>query len=167
MLWLRAAGHTVLGVEFSALAVQAFFQENKLFPQQRADERFEHCAADDIHILCGDFFDLTADDLDGVGAVYDRAALIALPPELRARYVSHLLNILPPKTPILLLTLNYPQAEMQGPPFAVANNEVEALYGKRADVRLLTQFDALEQNLRFKERGLSRLQESVFLITLR
>jgi thiopurine S-methyltransferase len=167
MLWLKAAGHAVLGVELSALAVQAFFEENELFPQRRSSEKFAHCAADDIHILCGDFFDLAADDLRDVRAVYDRAALVALPPEMRRRYVGHLLDILPPKTQILLLTFDYPQHEMPGPPFAVADGEVESLYSERADICLLAQFDTLEQTPRLKERGLSRLQESIFLITLR
>jgi thiopurine S-methyltransferase len=167
MLWLKAAGHAVLGVELAPLAVQAFFEESRLFPQQRSSEKFAHCAADDIHILCGDFFDLTADDLHDVGAVYDRAALVALPPEMRRRYVGHLLAILPPQTPILLLTYNYPQQQMPGPPFAVSDDEVESLFGEHADIRLLAQFDTLEQTPRLKARGLSRLQESVFLVTLR
>jgi thiopurine S-methyltransferase len=67
----------------------------------------------------------------------------------------------------LLITLDYPQAEMQGPPFAVSPAEVEALYREYADLRLLAQTDALPQNPRFQKRGLSRLVESVFLLTLK
>jgi thiopurine S-methyltransferase len=54
---------------------------------------------------------------------------------------------------------------MSGPPFAVSTAEVEVLYGKRADVRLLAKLDVLAENPRFQQRGISRLQESIFLLT--
>jgi len=102
-----------------------------------------------------------------VGAVYDRASLIALPPEMRESYARHLVSILPPATQILLVTVEYPQAEMQGPPFSVTSKEVAALYRDYAEVRLLTQRDVLDKNPRFRERGLSRLNEYIYLLTLR
>lgn len=167
MLWLREQGHAVLGVELSPIAVRAFFEECGHAPHRATVGKFDCCEADGIRILCGDFFDLSKDDLAKVGAVYDRASLVALPPEMREAYASHLLGILPPATRILLVTFDYPQAEMPGPPFAVSAGEVEALYRERAEVRLLAQADVLAQNPRFRERGLSRLQESIFLLTLR
>jgi thiopurine S-methyltransferase len=75
-------------------------------------------------------------------------------------------GILPPGTQILLITFDYPQTEMPGPPFAVSIAEVEQLYSKHADVRLLAQHDALPLTPRFRERGLSRLHENIFLLTL-
>ena len=167
MLWLREQGHHILGVELSAIAVQAFFRENGYVPGHGSDGRFERCEADGINILCGDFFDLGRDDLADVQAVYDRASLIALPPEMRERYVRHLASILPHATQILLITVEYPQAEMQGPPFSVTSGEVEALYRDYADVRMLANQDVLAQNPRFQERGLSQLREHIFLLTLR
>lgn len=166
MLWLREQGHQVMGVELSTIAVQAFFKENGYTPQHDKRGKFDHCVANGIRILCGDFFDLCKDDLANAGAVYDRASLIALPPEMRERYAHHLVNILPPATQILLVTVDYPQAQMQGPPFSVTSSEVAALYRKHAEVRLLAQLDVLEKNPRFRERGLSRLRESIFLLTL-
>ena len=167
MLWLREQGHQVLGVELSNIAVQAFFKENGYTPHHVTRGKFEHCEADGIRILCGDFFDFSKDDLAKVSAVYDRASLIALPPEMRERYVRHLASILPPATQILLITVDYPQSEMPGPPFSVFPGEVEALYREHAEVRLLAQMDVLAQNPRFQQRGLSRLQENIFLLTLR
>jgi thiopurine S-methyltransferase len=166
MLWLREQGHAVLGVELSALAVQAFFNENGYTPHRVTSKKFELCKADGIRILCGDFFDLRKDDLAKTSAVYDRASLVALPPEMRERYARHLLGILPPATQILLITFDYPQAEMPGPPFAVTAGEVAVLYRERTEIRLLAQLDVLAQNPRFQERGLSRLQENIFLLTL-
>ena len=165
--WLRRQGHRVLGIELSTIAVQAFFNENGYTPLCTATGKFDCYEADDIRVLCGDFFDLSKDDLANVGAVYDRASLIALPPEMRARYARHLTNILPPATKILLITFDYPQAEMAGPPFAVSVGEVEELYRGYADVTLLAQLDVLPQQPRFQERNLSKLQENIFLLATR
>ncbi len=167
MVWLRQQGCAVLGVELSAIAVQDFFKENGKSATHINNGKFECCEADGIRILCGDFFDLSKQDLAKVSTVYDRASLVALPPEMRERYARHLVDILLSGTQILLITFDYPQAEMDGPPFAVSVNEVEALYGKYAEVRLLAQEDALAQNPRFKQRGMSRMQENIFLLTLR
>lgn len=167
MLWLRKHGHSVLGIELSDIAVQTFFAENGYTPHRVAHEKFNACEADDIRILCGDFFDLGKDDLAKTVAVYDRASLVALPPGMRERYVNHLVSILPPATKILLITFDYSQTEMSGPPFAVSADEVEVLYSKHVEVHLLAELDVLAQNPRFKERGLSRLQENIFLLTTR
>ncbi|MGA8864450.1 MAG: thiopurine S-methyltransferase [Gallionella sp.] len=167
MLWLRDQGHRVLGVELSEIAVRSFFAENGYTPQHETQGKFDRCEADGIHILCGDFFDLGREALKNVVAVYDRASLIALPPEMRGRYVHHLAGILPPATRILLVTVDYPQAEMQGPPFSVSSGEVEALYRDHAEVHPLAQLDVLAQNPRFQQRGLSRMRENIFLLTLR
>ncbi len=165
MLWLNKQGHSVLGVELSKLAVQAFFNENEYSPQHKTNDKFEVFSVNDLRILCGNFLDLGKKDLAAVNAVYDRASLVALPTEMRERYVKHLMSILPPNTQILLITFDYPPAEMTGPPFAVSPDEVEQNYQQHADIRLLAQLNVLEQNPRFQERGLSRIQECVFLLT--
>ncbi len=167
MVWLRQQGSLVLGVELSAIAVQDFFKENGHLPTHTNTGKFACCEAEGIRILCGEFFDLSREDMANVSAVYDRASLVALPPEMRERYARHLAQVLPSGTRILLVTFDYPQAEMQGPPFAVSVNEVAALYGQYAEIRLLAQEDVLEQNPRFKQRGVTRMQENVFLLLLR
>lgn len=167
MLWLRERGHRVIGVELSNKAVQAFFAENGYSPRLDSDERFECWADDDIRLLCGDLFDLEQNDLQEVTAVYDRASLVALPVEMRERYAQHMVNILPPATQIMLITFDYPQQEMAGPPFAVTKEEVHKLYRDYAEITLLAELDVLEQNPHFKVRGLTALQENIFLLTLR
>lgn len=167
MLWLQERGHRVIGVELSSTAVHAFFDENGYSPRLDSDERFECLAAEDIRLLCGDLFDLVQNDLQEVTAVYDRASLVALPVEMRERYVRHLVSILPPATQILLITFDYPQQEMSGPPFAVTKDEVHKLYREHAEITLLAELDVLEQNPHFKARGLSSLHENIFLLTLR
>jgi len=165
MLWLREQGHKVLGVEFSNDAAQAFFKENKLNPQHQIGGKLECLTTNGISILCGDVFDIQKNHLSQVGAAYDRASLVALSPEIRKKYVHHLLSILPPATQILLITFNYPQSEMPGPPFAVSPEEVVALYNQHTQIRQLAEFDVTDQSPRFREYGLSQVQESIFLLT--
>ena len=167
MVWLRQQGNFVLGVELSVLAVKDFFREQGMTAERVSEGSFDNYIADRYCLACGDFFDLSKQDVAKVSAVYDRASLVALPPEMRERYASHLSEILPSGTKILLITFDYPQAEMQGPPFAVSVKEVEALYSRFAEVRLLAQEDVLDQNPRFKQRGMTRMQENVFVLTLR
>jgi thiopurine S-methyltransferase len=167
MIWLREQGHPVVGVELSPLAVAAFFSENGLEPEVHRKGSFEVSESGGIRILCGNFFDLTAEELAGVKAVYDRAALIALPPDMRERYVARMAEILPPGTRMLLETLDYPQEEMQGPPFSVPPEEVERLYGPRGEVRALARNSVLSENPHFAERGITALHECAYLVTLR
>jgi len=167
MLWLRDQGNTLLGVELSEIAVHDFFQQQGKSPAREVAGKFHCCEADGIRVLCGDFFDLNKTEVAQVKAVYDRASLVALPPEMRQRYARHLAGILSPATQILLVTFDYPQEEMAGPPFAVSADEVRALYGRYAEIRLLQREDVLEQNPRFVQRGVTRMEESIFLLTLR
>lgn len=162
LLWLRAQGHSVVGVEISAIALRDFFSENNLTPQLGHRPPFDHSQVEGIDLLCGDFFELTQSDLAGVTGVYDRAALIALPPPLRERYVAKLVEILPPPVEILLVTMEYPQDQMQGPPFSVTEEEVRALYTAHYHIESLHSKDILGDNPRFRERGLTHLQERVY-----
>jgi thiopurine S-methyltransferase len=165
MLWLAGQGHRVLGVELSELAVEAFFSENKL-PAERDDEgRFVRWRSGEIEILQGDFFDLDVRHLAEVGAVFDRASLVAMPPEMREVYAKHLMARLPASVPVLLVTMEYPQGEMQGPPFSVEESEVRALYEGHYRVEPLFSADMLEENPALKEKGLTRMQEKVFLLS--
>lgn len=167
MLWLRSQGHSVLGVEIVPRAVEAFFAEHALAATTHRQDDFTVWQGDRIKIFCGDFFNLAASDMTGVGAVYDRAALIALPPALRVAYAQHLHAILPRDTVILLVTVDYPQAEMQGPPFAVAAAEVDALYNAYSTIEPLCAEDVLAANPRFRDRGLTRLEERVCVLRRR
>jgi thiopurine S-methyltransferase len=166
MVWLRGQGHAVLGVELSEIAVRDFFSEQGRTPAHATRGKFAQCEADGIRILCGDFFDLRREDMVNVRAVYDRASLVALPPEMRERYARHLVDILPAGSQVLLVTFDYPQDEMNGPPFAVSVDEVHALYAPYAQIRLLEQADILDREPRFRARGVTRMQENIFLLSL-
>jgi thiopurine S-methyltransferase len=165
MHWLRERGHRVIGIELARQAVADFFSEWDVTPQIARTGPFERWQAQGIELLCGDFFALSADDLAGVRAVFDRAALIALPPELREAYAKKLREILSPGTPTLLVTADYPQHEMSGPPFAVSDAEVKTLFGEDR-VQVLAETDILQrpENERFRQRGLTRLVEGVYRV---
>ena len=164
MLWL-AARHRALGVELSPIAVRAFFQEAGLTPQRHEEGAFTVYAAQGVRLLCGDFFDLRPEQLSAVRAVYDRASLIALPPELRRRFVAHLNALLPIGVGMLLVTMEYDQAEMQGPPFSVEEAEVRSLFEPAWSVQTVDEVDVLADEPKFRERGLSRLSEKIFHLT--
>lgn len=164
MLWLRERGHSILGVELARIAVRDFFAENHLTPKISAQPPFERWEAQGITLLGGDFFDLTAADVARAGAVYDRASLIALPKEMRGRYVDKLADILPPGIEMLLVTLDYPEGEIEGPPFSVTETEVRALYAERFRVERLAAQEALGANTLLQARGLSRLTEQAYRI---
>jgi thiopurine S-methyltransferase len=167
MLWLSAQGYEVFGVEVSPLAVAAFFSENGLPPRRELRGAFESWRSGAIEIVCGDYFALTPADLAGVAAVYDRAALVALPREQRQRYARHMQALLPAATRILLATMEYPQAEIPGPPFSVDNAELDALYGEQYFIHELYAEDALARKPSFRDKGLSRLVERVSLFVPR
>jgi len=164
MLWLAAQGHPVLGIEIVELAVRAFFDENGMTPTIVEQRPFQRYQAGDIALLLGDFYSLAPADLAGVGGVYDRAALIALPPSQRGAYVAKLAEVLPARVEMLLLSVTYPQEQMQGPPFSVPEGEVRELYEEHFTVERLMQRDALARNPRFRARGLRSMSAEAYHI---
>ncbi|WP_018986892.1 thiopurine S-methyltransferase [Methylophilus methylotrophus] len=127
MHWLLAQGYQVVGAELSQLAVDAFFTELKLAPEITQSGPLRHYRTEQIEIFQGDFFALTQGQLGSVDAVYDRAALIALPDEMRKQYVQHLMSITQ-TAPQLLISFEYNQSLVPGPPFSVSKPEVSAHY---------------------------------------
>jgi thiopurine S-methyltransferase len=164
MVWLRAQGHGVMGIELSELAVATFFAEQELQPAREHSGALQRWCAGGYELYVGDIFDLGASSLAHVQAVYDRAALIALPAPLRSRYAQHLSDLVPAGCKMLLLTMDYPHEQMAGPPFAVAESEVHALFARDFSVDLLATRDALHEEPRFQQRGLQSRYEQAYLL---
>lgn len=162
MAWLVEQGHRVLGVDLVAAACAAFFRERGLTPEHSRTARFEHFATPRIELRAGDVFDLSAADLADCDACYDRAALIALPADMRRRYVDRVLARLPRGCAMLLVTLDYPPGEKEGPPFAVGANEVERLFAPDWRIELCEHRDILAQEPGFIAEGVSRLHTSAW-----
>lgn len=162
MLWLASQGFSVLGVELAPLAVRQFFAENHIAAQSQREVDGVHYSAGDIEVIQGDIFKVAARVFESCSAVYDRAAIIALPPALRQRYAHEVYGKLPPDCRGLMITLEYPQAEMQGPPFSVQAAELHRLFDAEWKLELLDRRDILASQPGFKEAGVSALSTAVY-----
>ena len=162
MAWLAGQGLRVLGGELAERAVEDFFAEQGLQPEVEQQGVLRLYRAAGVEIYCGDFFNVQAEHVAGCTALYDRAALIALPETMRARYVEHLAAILPGNCRGLLVSLEYAQEEMSGPPFSVSQAEIDARLSPYWQIELLARHDVLNENWRFLQRGLSSLHESIY-----
>lgn len=128
MLWLVEQGAHVIGIELSELAVLQFASENHLNMTKKACGAAINYSTGSISIWVADIFTFPAAFIDQVDAIYDRAALIALPPKLRTIYVQSCLQWLKKDGKIFLKTMSYDQMQMEGPPFSVTDSEVQMLY---------------------------------------
>jgi thiopurine S-methyltransferase len=167
MVWLATQGHRIVGVELSDVAVREFFQDGGQTPDIRSDGPFDVFSAGPFSLYRGDFFEITPEAVHDVAAVYDRAALIALAPEIRARYAKKLTSILPRDAVLFLIAVDYPEHEISGPPFAVTREEVERLYGDTFNINVLEARDGLAASGNLRRRGVSRLQETAYLLRRR
>lgn len=168
LLWLAERGVKVIGVEVSDLAVYQFFSEFDLPYSKRKTGDFTVFEAENIQLWQGDFFKLRATMLPPVKAIYDKAALVALPPDRRKLYAKLILQYFSPSCRMLVSTFEYPQDEMNGPPFAVFADELDQLYGQRCRMELLHEESILDTLSKFQRRGLhSYLREKVFLLEIK
>jgi thiopurine S-methyltransferase len=166
LIWLRNRGFDVTGIEFVRLAAESFFAEQSLTARVKSTPEFECFESPGLAIWVGDFFALATAQPPAFEAIYDRAALVAIKPEDRARYAATLLGSLAPGGRVLLITFVYEQAEMQGPPFSVTEQTVTDLFAATCSVEQLADEDILEKEARFRERGIhTRLREQAWLIT--
>jgi len=134
--WLLSEGYQVAGAELSEIAIQQLFEALDVTPKISEAGSLIHYHAENIDIFVGDIFDLSAKRLGQVDAVFDRAALVALPSEMRKRYSSHLIDITN-NAPQLLICFEYEQSVMNGPPFSIVSSEVEAHYATKYELTLL------------------------------
>ncbi|MEQ9546814.1 MAG: thiopurine S-methyltransferase [Marinobacter sp.] len=161
MWWLHDRGHPIIGVELSDIACKDFFEEAGEKAMVRPGEPFTRFKHDNLELWCGDFFQLVPDDLKHIRLVYDRAALIALPPKMRKEYVEHLTAVIPDGTRILLITLDY-DTEIKGPPFNVSDEEVRELYSDDYDIEHILTNTLAKDHPFTKRKGLAGATESVF-----
>jgi thiopurine S-methyltransferase len=147
MLFLETEGLKVIGSELSKIAAEDFFHEN---------------STNNTEIVVGDIFNLTPKQLIECTCIYDRAALIALPKELRKKYVEHIRALIP-KAKMLLITLDYDQMKMSGPPFSVDKAELETLFSF-AQLKELHRANIIEKEINFKKKGLTSFNQTAYLI---
>jgi thiopurine S-methyltransferase len=163
--WLREQGCNVTGVEVSDIAVEAFFMENGIAARRRPLAEFDLYEAEGLRLFRGDFFSLSCRLLGNISAIYDRAALISWDPGMRARYVERMVALTPPGAQTLLIVVDFPQAQMQGPPFSVTEADVDSLYSRDHSIEKLVQRDILDIEPRLRARGLTELREVCYRLT--
>lgn len=161
LVWLAQQGHQVVGIELSQLAIEAFFSENNLTAERQQMGALELWQSKNISLFCGDFFELTVEILGRVDAVYDRASLIALPLAMRQDYAAKMTE-LTQLAPKLLVTLEYDQSKMDGPPFSVSENEIRELYQANYHIKQLSAQDVLGNNEKFRQKGLNYMNECIY-----
>ena len=118
-------------------------------------------------LWCGDFFELPGRAIADVVAVYDRASLVALPPGMRRSYADRLGRIVPREATIFLLSFEYDEREMDGPPFSVDRDEIGALFGDDFDIDVVAHESVIGRNADLGARGLTRLDETLSVLRRR
>ncbi len=161
--WLMERGHPVVGVELSTTAVDAFFREQGLPQSVEARPPFTLHRGPDVDLYQGDFFDASPSLLGTFQAAYDRAALIALAPDTRARYAASMAALIAPGGRVLLITLGYDQALAPGPPWSVPTDVVRALFRKDFVVETLLSAP-VEAPSRLRAAGATGAREHAFLL---
>lgn len=156
--WLLNRGYQVVGVELSQLAIEQLFEELEITPEITNHGPVTRYSSRNLDIFVGDFFDVTGAILGQVDAVYDRAALVALPERMRGQYAVHLQQITG-NAPQLLICYNYDPSEMDGPPFSVPAQEVETHYSRHFTLRMLTSIEVADGL-----RGTCPARETVWLL---
>lgn len=159
--WLLAQGYRVAGAELSAIAAEQLFSELGARPRISRVGELRCYQANNLDIFVGDIFMLTGDLLGPVDAVYDRAALVALPPAMRKRYTAHL-RAITAAAPQLLICFEYDQSFMDGPPFSVDEDEVRQHYAGHFQLSVLA-----EQEVPGGLKGKTAATERVWLLSQR
>lgn len=156
LIWLAAQGLEVIGVELSDIAVRSFFSENRLEYETARHGSLEcyRAASAPIRIYCGDYFEFGA---ERAHALYDRGALVATPAPDRPRYVEHTKSLLEPGASRLIITLEYDQDAVGGPPFAVMPDEVLSYWPDLYRVHAHNDID--NSSPKFREAGLAEVLE--------
>jgi thiopurine S-methyltransferase len=161
--FLTGHGCTVTGVELVRDAAAAFFEERGITPTEGTWQGFDTIAAGGVRFAIGDFFGLHLPESERFDAAYDRAALIAVRPEERARYVATLLAALRPGARLLLVTFAVEGMDAGGPPYSVTEGDVRGLFAD-CHLELLETSDITAEEKRFTDRGATRVSEQAWMV---
>lgn len=160
LLWLARRGHDVVGVELSEIAVEGFFNDHELAFERDPDGPLIRYGATDISLVlfCGDYFEFRSAGFD---ALYDRGALVALSGDLRPRYVEHTRQLLRPAATRLIVTLEYDQEIVGGPPYSVTAGELATYWDDMVKVGEKDDIDNCPP--KFRQAGLTDIREVFWL----
>ncbi len=158
LLWLARQDNEVVGVELSDLAARAFFEENELDYDVDRNEGLKYRARDvAITIVCGDYYEFAETGFD---AHYDRGALVAVPADERPAYAAHTNALLTPAARQLVITLEYDQDRVDGPPWSIAAEELLGYWPRL--VKTDAYDDLANAPPKFRDAGLGTFTEVVW-----
>lgn len=166
MLWLLQQEQKVIGIELIEQALHEFSAENQLTFSRENIAQLVRWDSSDLSLYQGDIFKLDKNTLGSIDAIYDRAALIAWPKFLRLAYAQHLKSLMSKGTQTLLISMEYDQEKMHGPPFSVEQTEIEALFADSCEITLLHD-ETADVKPSWKERGMQSLQNKVYKLVCR
>ena len=155
MLWLAEQGFHVVGIEASSKALEQFMEKSGQQFSRTHSHGYTVFKSPKIELWQGNFMNFPEHALHSIDAIYDKAAIVALPPEMRNRYASKLLNLGNRSMEIFLQSFEYEQTEMHGPPFSVDENEIHTHFSHRFDITIMNERSMLEDVKKFQQRGLS------------
>mgnify|MGYP000108317721 CR=1 FL=1 len=162
--YLLEQGLTVIANELSELAVIELFASMKLTADiSDWSGHGKVYRAEKLTVYVGDYFELTPAELSSANYVYDRAAIIALPLAMRQKYGRQMMSTCG-KASQLIMTLDYNQAQMSGPPFSVAGSELEQIYSEHYSIKTLVRENIIDKEPRFKQKGLTEFNQSLYLL---
>jgi len=164
IIWLSKQVKQVYACELSQQAIDDFFNDNKIQPTISQHARYIKYQYANITIFCGDIFQLHREELESCTLVYDRASLIAFPGDMRQRYIETLEQLFPQPHKRLLITLEYKQSLMNGPPFSISVDDVKYVFATQYNVQCLASNSVIDQYKRFKDKGIDTLYEHIFTL---
>ena len=164
LAWLVRRGHHVVGVELSELAIEALHEEHNIDAVVTEEAPYNVWRSVSLTVLQGDFFDLDPATHGIFDRAWDRASLVALPPNLRPGYVQKLKHMLSPNAKILLNAFAYDQSKIDGPPFSVPEEDVRALFND-CRVTILNEIEEAPSP-RMAELGVPTILTTTYLIEM-
>jgi len=165
MIFLSKKNFNVTGIELSEEACSSFFEENKIPYVIEKKPLFKKFISSNITLYNGDLFDMTLQDFPKYAGIYDRAAIIALPQEMRARYAKHItsLSTVTPQTKMLLLSLEFDGKKRPPPPHSVSEKEIREIYSN-FNIKPLYRKNIIDEEEKFKSCDIQTLEETIFLL---
>ncbi|MFD2166418.1 thiopurine S-methyltransferase [Thalassotalea euphylliae] len=153
----------VVGNELSGIACRDFFTEQSLDYTSHQAGKFTVYSYEEITLYQGDFFSLKADELPSFTYIYDRAALIALPEAMQQAYCDHLSSFIEDGTTLYLISVEFPEEELKGPPFPIVSKDVESLFSG-FDIELVAERDVPNKQFARRTFDVSFLKEKLYAI---
>lgn len=164
--WLVERGHQVTGVDVSQKALEDVINYTNQSFTKDSSHGFTIYRSESLELWQGDFLKLPVKKIPQPDVIYDKASIVALPPEMRGSYAQKILSLCGKHTHIILQTFEYDQSEMNGPPFSVDENELKHHFGHDFEFTLMHEQSKLEELSKFQQRGLSSyLTEKVYHLT--